>query len=115
MPSLDQEIRENIAHLHSFERHDLVEAWTKAYGAPPFKGARRSTLTRGLAYGIQCKSLGSLKPRLSKRLLKLACADKVKPWTPLDPKVKHGSRIVREWNGRTHNVPITDKGFVLSG
>ena len=115
MPSLDQEVRNKIAHLHTLERHDLVEAWTKAYGAPPFKGVRRSTLTRGLAYGIQCKSLGGLKPRLRKRLLKLTCADKVKSQAPLDFKVKQGSRIVREWNGRTHNVHVTDKGFVLSG
>ena len=115
MSALNQGIGDHIAYLHTLERSDLVEAWINAYGVPPFKGSRNSTLIRGLAYHGQCKIMGGLKPRMSKRLLKLAFADKIKSQTPTDLKVKHGSRIVREWNGRTHNVHVTDKGFVLSG
>ena len=115
MPALDQVIRDKIEHLDTLERYDLVEAWIKAFGAPPFKGARRSTLTRGLAYHIQSQRLGGIKPRVRKKLLKLANADKIEQAPPSTPKIKLGSQIIREWNGRTHNVHVTDKGFVLSG
>jgi hypothetical protein len=27
------------------------------------------------------------------------------------PSIKPGTRLVREWNGRTHHVEVLDKGF----
>ena len=38
-------------------------------------------------------------------------AAKTKP----KPKTKLGTQLVREWNGRTHTVHVTDKGYVMSG
>ncbi|MBL4871420.1 MAG: DUF2924 domain-containing protein, partial [Robiginitomaculum sp.] len=72
MASLDDIIRDQIAELDTLDRTELVDKWIKAYGAPPFKGARRQTLVRGLAYHLQCKHLGGLKPSISRQLLKIA-------------------------------------------
>ena len=34
---------------------------------------------------------------------------------PPRPKIKPGSRLVREWHGRTHAVCVTDVGFEFQG
>ena len=34
---------------------------------------------------------------------------------PPRPKIKPGSRLVREWHGRTHTVCVTDDGFDFQG
>ena len=34
---------------------------------------------------------------------------------PPRPKIKPGSRLVREWHGRTHTVSVTDDGFEFQG
>ena len=109
-------ITEYLKDLEQCDRDGLAERWADAFGRPPFKGARRLTLIRGLAYHYQGQALGGIKPRLSKKLLRLSDQHKhiAKPILS-SPKLRVGSQIVREWNGRTHNVIVTDKGYVLSG
>ena len=34
---------------------------------------------------------------------------------PPGPKIKPGSRLVREWHGRTHTVCVTQDGFEFQG
>ena len=111
------EIKDNIAKLKSLERIELVEAWVKAYGRPPFKGARKATLVRGLAYHMQCRTYGGLKKATQKKLLQIARSEgkPIEHKTKPAPKIKLGSQLVREWNGRTHNVHVTDQGFVMCG
>ncbi|MGJ8563857.1 MAG: DUF2924 domain-containing protein [Alphaproteobacteria bacterium] len=124
MPRSKQSIIDEVAELNTLSRKSLVTKWQSAYGAPPFKGARNATLIRGLAYHVQSKRLGPLKPSLSRQMLKtvkpgitvtegksILKAIKTKP----KPNTKLGSQLVREWNGRTHTVHVTDKGFVMSG
>ena len=63
--------------LETLNRAELVDRWLEAYGTPPFKGARRSTLIRGLAYHLQCKTYGGLKPSVSQELLKIAAGKSI--------------------------------------
>jgi len=114
----DQSAREEIQRLKTLERSELISAWIRAYGAPPFKGIRQTTLIRGLAYHIQCKRFGNLKPSVNRQLLKIVKPDTEvsrKPRTTSKPKTMLGSQIIREWNGRTHTVQVTDKGYVMAG
>jgi hypothetical protein len=34
---------------------------------------------------------------------------------PAGPRIKPGSRLIREWHGRTHTVCVTDEGFEFEG
>jgi len=118
--SRKQKLVDEIARFETLSRAELVERWVKAYGAPPFKGARNTTLLRGLAYHLQCKAYGGIKPKLSRQLLKLANVDHVAAATPANNpskqlKTQLGTQLVREWNGKTHTVHVTDKGCVLNG
>ena len=105
-----------LAGLETLNRAELVDRWLEAYGNPPFKGARRSTLIRGLAYHLQCKTYGGLKPGVSRELLKIATG---KPIEQIEqsskPSASIGSQLVREWNGKTHTVIVSDRGYILNG
>lgn len=117
MSDLNHRVRDQIDELSELDRPELVETWIKAYGAAPFKGARKATLIRGLAYHIQCQGLGGLKPNISRQLLKIATSGTIRANKDLTkstiPKMKLGAQLVREWNGRTHTVHVTNKGYLL--
>ena len=105
-----------LAGLETLNRAELVDRWLEAYGNPPFKGARRSTLIRGLAYHLQCKTFGELKPGVSQELLKIAAGKSIKQAEQSSkPTTTIGSQLVREWNGKTHTVIVSDRGYVLNG
>jgi len=111
-------VQEKVQALETAERADLVPKWVKAYGAPPFKGARHGTLVRGLAYHVQCRRSGGLSAKTSKRLLKIARTGLItNAASPKHAKsrTKLGSQLVREWNGKSYTVHVTDKGYVMSG
>jgi hypothetical protein len=129
-------LSEHLNQIQSLEREDLISLWHKAYDSPPFKGARRGTLLRGIAYVEQAKAQGDLKAKAKRKLIKIAQAASAssirsvpsdlgvmpsKGRVPLAaakpalPTLQLGSQIVREWNGKTYTVHSTDQGFVLNG
>ena len=126
-----------IEHLVSSDRNELIECWETSFGRLPYKGIRNPTIVRALAYQEQVKLMGGLKPTTSNKLIKLAKAElsqkkddstqMEKPhltklqsdsgkWTHQPkPQTQLGCRLVREWNGRTYEVVVADKGFILNG
>ncbi len=111
------EIARKLDELRNLPRQDLVERWIKAYGHPPPKGVKRGLLERACAYQIQAKRFGPLKTATRKKLLKLAAP--AAPETSRDPPAKTelrpGARLLREWNGVTHQVSVMEKGFEWNG
>lgn len=110
-------ISDQITELTELSRPELVELWNKAHRAPPPKGVGRRLLELSAAYSIQSNILGHLD-RKTKRALVAAMSKSngnyeaaanqqwlVKSLTP-------GSRLVRVWNGKTHQVEVLEKGFV---
>jgi len=74
-------------------------------------------MRRAIAYRIQEKAFGGLSPA-SKRKLKdhatqIATTGRVMPDSR--PVVRSGARLVREWNGRTYTVTVTEDGFEYGG
>jgi len=110
-----------IEALGDLSREELVEKWIKLFGVAPFKGARDVTLIRGIAYKLQERRAGGVSASTNSTLLNIATGDDVenlerniadsKPYI----KLRTGSRLIREWNGRTYEVLVTDKGFILNG
>ena len=117
-PAADQ-----IAKLYGLSRDELLVCWIKLYGTDPFKGIRRQTLIRGVAYKLQEKPLGALRSYTRNRLLKIAVGSDVRdaPRKAVNgevgsrPKLQTGSKLIREWNGRTYEVFVAEKGYVLNG
>jgi hypothetical protein len=63
-------------------------------------------LRRGIAYRLQERAYGKLSPQVARILTSGGRAA---------PEVSAGTRLVREWNGRTIDVISTDKGMVWEG
>ena len=127
--SIDQE----VAALGDLSREDLAERWTKAYDHPPPKGARRDFLLRAAAWHLQAGRLGGLSPD-TRRMLRTATAQVKKQFatkqsgtSPAEPdasasagaaprkQLSPGTRLIRDWNGRSHVVDVLEEGFAFEG
>jgi len=125
---LSKKLELQIDTLEELPREELVQLWSKLMGSMPFKGARHVTLLRGIAYKLQAKRAGALRAPSKRQLLKIAHialeGDDLNSNTAdrkacglnksSKPKLQTGSKLVREWNGRTYEVEVADKGFVLN-
>ena len=60
-------------------------------------------------YETQARALGGLS-RVTERRLKKASLGAAAP-----PRAKAGTRLVREWNGRTYQVEVVEGGYVMDG
>ena len=72
-----------------------------------------SLLARGLAYKVQADCLGGLSPAGQRMLDKMSLADGQLPEPAI--KLKPGSRLIREWQGRLYTVSVNEHDFVLDG
>lgn len=117
---LDAEgVSAGLAAISSLPREVLVGRWTVAYGRPPPKGISRRLLEYAAAYHLQARALGDLKAGVRRKLRQLGgpgqngapAAPPPNPRKTLPP----GSRLVRDWNGRSHTVEVTETGFLYGG
>ena len=106
-----------IAALGQTSPADLKERWRALYCTEPPRRISRDLLVRALAYRIQEKALGGLKPS-TRRLLAKVAADvsarrsiQVAP----EPSLKPGSVLLREWHGTQHQVIVREDGIVFRG
>jgi hypothetical protein len=69
-----------------------------------------------LAYEVQAKLLGGLSAATRKRLRRLAerRADSGHA-ARAAPRLKPGTRLLREWQGETHHVTVLEEGFDYRG
>jgi hypothetical protein len=106
-------LHERLQQLPGLDRKGLLDLWLELFGEPAHKALRREMLVPILAYRMQEKLLGGLKPSTCKRLRRLAAefADSSKSLSAPSPRMKAGTRIVREWQGQLHEVSVLDSGF----
>ena len=101
-----------VADLEIMDRAALLAAWSETLGSPAPKGISRTFLRRFLAFEIQTKRHGGLSKQTLNAVKRSEGEAKAKPITPA---LKPGGRLIREWNGITHVVDVTDTGFVWNG
>ncbi len=110
------DLEAKIRELADLPRPDLTERWRQLYRAAPPKGISRPLLTRAVAYGMQVKRYGGLKPAVRRQLRKVADGGSVRVAANLKSgKVAPGMRLIREWNGSSHVVEVVDGGFIWNG
>jgi hypothetical protein len=108
---------DTLAGLSGLPRDTLVEHWQSLFDAYPPKGISRRLLVGAIAYEMQARRYGGLKPSARRRLEKIAdgLADGNDIRITATPKVDPGTRLIREWNGTTHVVDVVAGGFVWNG
>jgi len=115
---LDREaLASGIASLSKLDIDELRERWKATFGKAPSHDISRSFLTRAIAYRLQEKAFGGLKPS-TQRLLAEFAHDRTNG-SALAPApsriVQPGAVLVREWRGISHQVSVLEKGFSFRG
>lgn len=101
-----------IDEIDDLDRQALRVAWREVVrtNAPP----RMSQLfmRRVLAFEIQVQHFGGLPKNTQRDLTKASRKDIT---SPASAHLKPGGRFLREWNGKTHIVDVTEDGFLWNG
>jgi hypothetical protein len=98
-------IDDELAALIDLPDAALGEEWRKVYRSAPPR-ISPDLLRGGIAYRLQERAYGKLSPQVARMLTSGGRAA---------PEVSAGTRLVREWNGRTIDVVATDRGMVWEG
>jgi hypothetical protein len=108
-----EEIKKTLEELPRLERSKLLELWLANFGSKPAAGTRRELLVPILAYRIQERAYGGLKPETLARLRKIALALEKNPKAKIidNSGLNHGTRISRSWRGVTHEVTVSNGRF----
>lgn len=108
---------ERIEALGSTPVGKLRAEWQRLHGHPPPDGLGRSLLARGIAYRWQEAEHGGLATGTVRELARLA--QQLERSGDLDVErqlsLKMGTRLIREWHGRTCRVMVLDEGFEYEG
>jgi len=109
---------ERLLELEIALRALLLEEWKLAFKKPPPKNLSTKLMRRAVVYELQVKHLGGLPVSVRKRLREISLHDQqglVTDLKPPKPQIKPGTKLLREWNGRTYEVEALDVGFVWNG
>jgi len=111
-----------VTAFETLTRETCIEQWHRQFGREPPKYTSVQFMRSALAYEAQVKAHGGHSAAVRKAL-KTALKEDTKPakttgsrkTTSLQPVLRPGTHLVREWNGRTYQVEVLDGGFQLDG
>ena len=106
------EVAQQIEALRGLSTAQLRQEWQCAWKEPaPRLG--HDLLRRGIAWKLQEQEQGGLSRSCASELERLA--RQVERGRPLglERVAKPGTRLVRQWNGRTYHVAVMDDGFLF--
>ena len=106
-----------LAAIATMTYAELHLAWRRHYRAVPPKKLGRDILELGIAWKIQENKCGGLGAAVKRQIAELAKTMEMKSdlAKPRAISLKPGSRLLRTWEGVTHEVTVVDDGFIWSG
>jgi hypothetical protein len=104
-----------IASLSKLGVGELRERWKAMFGNAPSRDIGRSFLTRAIAYRLQEKAFGGLKPSTQRMLAEVAYGGANRSAAIPFRIVRPGAVLVREWRGISHQVSVLENGFSHQG
>jgi hypothetical protein len=117
MASVDSgAIEGEIDRLRSLNLEGLRREWRRLYHREPPR-ISRDLFVLGLGYRLQEIAYGVLGKATRRKLQTLAKTLRTTGGVGPAPSLclKPGTRLVREWGGRTHTVTVTEDGFEYAG
>jgi hypothetical protein len=108
---------DEIIALTSVSYRELQTAWRRHFRYPAPKKLSRSLLELGIAWKIQERAQGGLSAANRRKLDEMARtlstnSDLARPRTTA---LKPGARLIRDWGGQTHEILVTENGFLWRG
>ncbi|WP_300039622.1 DUF2924 domain-containing protein [uncultured Roseobacter sp.] len=103
------QVTERVAEIEAYDRAECLDRWKEMSGRPPPKYLSPQFMKRVLIWEAQNRALGGVSAKTTRRLNRIATG-RIAPTI-----AKPGSHLVREWNGRTYLVEVTNSGYVMDG
>ena len=112
-------MNERLSRLQDLDGAALREEWRRLCRLEPPR-ISRDLLMRAVAYRLQGLAFGGL-PKWARQSLAGSAigSDPSDPGesapTQVEPRLKPGARLIREWGGRTHAVIVLNDAFEFEG
>ncbi|MEO6247602.1 MAG: DUF2924 domain-containing protein [Sphingomicrobium sp.] len=105
-------IAEQVAEIATMNPAALREHWERVQGVPRPTSFGPDLIARAMAYSLQEKAAAGLAGNIAREIRRGVAelgATSVLPDRPAP--LRSGTRLTREWHGRTHHVHVVDGGF----
>ncbi len=106
-----QDLTERLNAIGNLETAELRNEWVQLFRSQPPKRITRDLLTRAVAYELQTRVHGGLTRSEQKTLAALAQSTH----NTVRPEIKVGTRLLRQWQGVTHEVLVAAAGYEWKG
>ena len=110
-------LTDELSEIPTLDLMALKQNWRVLYRTEAPVRISRALLLQAVAYGLQERFLGGIKPS-TRRLLERVAKDNVrrKPATEtITTTITPGTVLIREWHGVSHRVTVLKDGVQLRG
>ena len=106
---------EALSRLPTLDLAELRELWCRLYKTETAPRLSRELLVRAVAYRMQEVASGGPRLELQRQLRQIALELQQTGRVRMRPRLKPGTRLMREWRGQSHEVLVLDEGFSWQG
>ena len=112
-----RDVGREIADLSALNTKALTQRWQSLFDAGPPPGLGRALLVRVIAYRVQERAFGGLKPATRRFLSAYADTAGARRIlrAPAARAATAGTVLIREWHGTSHRVTVLDQGCTWRG
>jgi hypothetical protein len=110
-------LERDLAALPELDLAELRARWQDLTGKPAPDGLWRDLLIRAIAYELQARVLGGLDRKTAQELDRIArgLREGIRPSFRPERRLRAGTELLREWQGRVHRVTVLEDGFGWNG
>jgi Protein of unknown function (DUF2924) len=96
----------DLAELMGLNRNALIQQWQKTFGGPAPGWIQENLLREAIGWQMQAAKSGGLTAAERRQLRSgiPSCSSQVYP----------GSRLIRVWQGETHQVMVLEDGYLYA-
>ena len=106
------ELTDQIAQLSKLNAKELKERWRALFGDHPIPRIGRGLMIMAMAYRLQEKQYGGLKPSAERILARALDEHFDGKLVRTNRPVGAGTVLIRDWRGVRHRVTVDEKGVV---
>ena len=106
---------EALSRLPQLDLGELRELWCRLHKTETSPRLSRELLVRAVAHRMQEVASGGPRLELQRQLRQIALELQQTGRLRIRPQLKPGTRLMREWRGRSHEVLVLDDNFSWQG
>ena len=106
-------LEDELAALAAMSAAELRAEWQRVMGTPA-PAIPITLVERAIAYQLQVKRYGGLRPATQSKIERMAAEmSRTGSVGSYQPTLRAGTRLTRDWHGRTYHVLVLDDGFLF--